>query len=339
MGVEKFLPDSRFRVKTAVLDLQKSYYPAYIFKNEFFCFNPIIFDSEKDYRTVTLGRKNSNTEEDSVYALFSSNKIYPFRSYDVSNTQKTFVAFEENLYLPFLNFLDGTFFVATNTVQGELRVIAYGTHPHDLTEIDFSDFLDCILKAHNLNCVRTFYFRVFDLYDKYRKYLSKIRCWVFVLDIFHRDYPWASWPAKILDTMFRLVLLYIGYFPIYHALILPFYILSLPFEIFLFEYHFVISGSITKNFMIFWTIPLLFNFLSYLLYFELAVTIDDCRLMQIKPEKINQAVPYFLGKKKLSPGASIKIKIFQFLFMLVVGFIYALPFYPFFKIIPGETNE
>ena len=56
VSIEKFLPDSRFRVTTTVLDFQKSYYPAYIFKNEFSCFNPIVFDSEQqNYRIVTLG--------------------------------------------------------------------------------------------------------------------------------------------------------------------------------------------------------------------------------------------------------------------------------------------
>ena len=69
ISIEKFLPDSRFTEKTTVLDFQKSYYPAYIFKNEFSEFNPIILESEQDYRTVTLGRRDHNTE--AIYALFS----------------------------------------------------------------------------------------------------------------------------------------------------------------------------------------------------------------------------------------------------------------------------
>ena len=74
LSIEKFLPDSRFRLKTTVLDLEKSYYPAYIFKNEFSCFNPIIFDSEQNYRTVTLGRPY-NTEDGSIYVLYVCKKV------------------------------------------------------------------------------------------------------------------------------------------------------------------------------------------------------------------------------------------------------------------------
>merc|ERR1712034_41029 len=140
--------------------------------------------------------------------------------------------------------------------------------------------------------------------------------------------------AKILDLMFRLVFLYIGYFPIYHAQMIPFYILSFPFEFFFIQYHnFVISG--TKTFVLFWTIPVFFNFISYLLYFELAITKDNCRFMQIKPEKINQAVPYFIGKKNF-PGDSVRIKFFQFLLMFVFGFINTLPLFPF-MMISGEA--
>jgi len=85
VSIEKFLPDSRFRLETTVIDLQKSYfvdlqksYFAYIFKDEFSFFNPIIFENEFDFRTLTLSRRDDNTEENSFYALSSSNKLFPF---------------------------------------------------------------------------------------------------------------------------------------------------------------------------------------------------------------------------------------------------------------------
>jgi hypothetical protein len=142
VSIKKFLPDSRFRVKTTVLDLQKSYYPAYIFKNEFSCFNPIIFDSEQNnYRTVILGRRNNNTEDDSIYALFLSNKIFAFKSCDLPHNKNIFTAFDETDH----------FFTAEKKIQENLTVISYGINPINFSNIIFCDYLDSILKAHDLN--------------------------------------------------------------------------------------------------------------------------------------------------------------------------------------------
>ena len=213
-----FQSDSRFRLKTTVLDLQKSYDPAYIFMNEFSCFNPIIFDSEQNYRTVSLCCGDNNGEEDLIYALFLSNKIFPFQSYDLPHNQKAFAAFKKHENPHFHDH----FLVAAQTSDGELRAIAYGTYVN--SRVEFHDYLDCISKAHNLNCFKKFHLKVFDLYDKYQSYLSKTRWLVFSGNYFNRSSSRTSVPVKILELMSRLILLYIGCIPIYHARMLPFYI-------------------------------------------------------------------------------------------------------------------
>ena len=331
VSIKKFLPESRFRVKTTVLDLQKSYYPAYIFKNEFSCFNPIIFDPEQNnYRTVNLGRRDNNTEEDSIYALFLSNKIFSFESYDLYHNQKVFAAFDETDH----------FFTAEQKIQEKLTVISYGINPINFSNIIVFDYLDSILKAaHDLNYFKTFYFKVFDLYDKYQEYLFNTRWCCFVFNVFDRGYPYDFSPAKILDPSFRVAFLYIGYFPIYHVQMLPFYIVSFPLKFFLFQYNSVIFGIISKNFVWFWILPCSFRYIAYLLYFQLQFFIEDFRDIELKPKEIKRALPYFIGKKYL-PGTSRQalFKIFQFLLIFSLGFIYTLPLFPF-MIIQGETNE
>jgi hypothetical protein len=142
-----------------------------------------------------------------------------------------------------------------------------------------------------------------------------------------------------ISLLLRLVFLYIGYFPIYHVQMLPFYIVSFPFKYFLFQYNSVIFGMITKNFVYFWTLPCSFRYIAYLLYFQLQFFIEDFRDIELKPDEIKRALPYFIGKRNL-PGASrlALIKMFQFLLLFILGFIYTLPFFPF-MIILGEANE
>jgi len=103
VSIENFLPDSRFRLETTVIDLQKSYfvdlqksYFAYIFKDEFSCFNPIIFENEFNFRTIALGCRDNNTEENSFYALSLSNKLFLFESYILPQNREVFVAFDDN---------------------------------------------------------------------------------------------------------------------------------------------------------------------------------------------------------------------------------------------------
>jgi hypothetical protein len=197
--------------------------------------------------------------------------------------------------------------------------------------LEVSDWLDCILKPQNLNCFKTFYFKVFDLYNKYHTCVLKTRWLHFILNFFERSCPWTSLPAKILDRTFRLVLFYIGYTPIYHALMLPFYILSIPFEFFLFQDNFVI-----KNFIYFWTIPPSLYSICYLCYFELALACLTFGDMCIKPVEIKWAVPYLIEKKYkkkyMDTSDQIRDAVLTFLIVFCLGFIYTVPFLPFLMI-------
>ena len=327
LSIEKFLPDSRFRLKTTVLDLEKSYYPAYIFKNEFSCFNPIIFDSEQNYRTVTLGRPY-NTEDGSIYALFSSNTIYSFDSYDLPHNRNIFAAFD--LY-------SEHFLAAEKNTQEKLTAIAYGKNPNLIfygsLDIDFSDYLNFILKAQNLSRFKKFYFKIFDLYIKYGEYLLNLRWFRFVLNTI-KEASFCQFGCTFL------VSIYVVFFPVYHALMLPFYILSFPFEFFLFQNNFVFSSVwiITKNFVSLWTIPCAFFFISYLSYFKLNLTIYKYAFgdLELKPHKIKWVVPYLIGKQHLS--YSKECIWLKFLTCFGLGLIYTLPFLPFLMI-HGEANE
>jgi hypothetical protein len=277
VSIEKFLPDSRFRLETAVIDLQnsdfvdlqKSYF-AYIFKDEFSFFNPIMFENEFDFRTVTLGRRDNNTEENSFYVLSSSNKLFPFESIILPKNREVFAAFDDNFF-----FFDGrriqyNYFGAEKKAQGKFTVIAYGLIPDKHQEVEFSDYLDFILEAHHLNYFKKyFYFKIFDLHYKYDAYTRKTRWWDYLQYIWKVVCPWTSFPAKILYEIFRLIPLYIIFIPLYFAKMLPFYILSFPFECFIFQSNFVISWVITKNYVWFWTLPSFFRFIDYVSYFEL----------------------------------------------------------------------
>jgi hypothetical protein len=140
VSIEKFLPDSRFRFETTVIDLQKFHfvdlqksYFAYIFKDEFSCFNPIIFENELNYRTVTLGHRDNNTEENSFYVLSASNNLFPFES--LPKNRELFAAFDDN----FDNDDDGHFFAAEKKAQGKLTVIAYGIIPNMHQQVEFPE--------------------------------------------------------------------------------------------------------------------------------------------------------------------------------------------------------
>jgi len=234
-----------------------------------------------------------------------------------------------------------------------LTVIAYGIIPMH-QQLKFFDYLDFILEAHHLNCFKKyFYFKIFDLHRKYLDYISKTRWSGFVSNIYYRVCPWTSLPAKILYTIFRLISLYITYFPKYVAQMLPFYILSLPFEYFIFQSNFVISGIITKNYVWLWTLPCFFNTIAYLSYFELKLLVTNAILfsqqaffrdMQIKPQEIKWVVPYLRKKKQLGPNTLSHVlrKVVDHLIMLlivfVIGFIYTFPFSPL-MMIHGESNE
>jgi len=345
--IENFLPDSRFRIETTVLDFQKSYYSAYIFKNEFSCFNPIIFNFEQDYRTVTLGRTDNNVKEDAIYALFPSNEIFAFQSYDLPQNQKVFAAFDDNFdNIPFHGRIshNSHFFTAEKKSERELTAFAYGMIPDGYFLIDIIDYLDSILEAHHLNCVKKgVYYKVFDLHSKYIHYLRKTRYGAFVWGFIKRDCPWTSLPAKILYQIFWSIILVTCYFPIYHAEMLPFYILSFPFGFFLFQYNSVSLWIITQNYMYILTIPCSFRFISYLLYFKLQFAryyLKVFKDIQIKPQEIKWVIPYLRSKKEFHLiGNTFLQVLFVFMNFLIIFCIVFDETFPLLKIILGEANE
>jgi len=325
--IQKFLPLYSI-VKTNVLDLKNSYF-AYIFENEFSFFNPIIFDSEHNYSTVTLDHRGKNVTEDSIYALFSSsNKLFSLEAYDLPHNQEVFAAFWQ---------IDETvhFLAVEKNAQGKLTAIADGIITNKL---ELADNLDCVLEAHKSK-FKTFYFKIFDLYHKYTDYLFETRYVLFFIDFYFRDCPWTFLLAKKLYEVFRLAFLYFAYFPVYHAEFFPFYILSLPFEIILFQYDFFFSAEIiiAKHFVCLWTIPCFVFFTFYLSYFELHFAMCVFGDMQIRPQKIKWIVPYLLGKKHLHNTFFRQTwdKLVEFLIIFGLGFIYILPFFPF-MMIKGE---
>jgi len=289
-----------------------------------------MFDSEQNYRTVILGR-NENNDEDSIYALFPGNTIFAFQSYNLSNNKKAFAASDKKSHY---------FLVAEKKVEGKSTAIAVFKHPWSVrnSEIEFSHCLDCISKAQNSNCLQKIYFKVFDLYDKYREALYNSRWHTFVVNLFG-IFPYKCLPAEILYRILQFVWIYTGSFPVYHAMLIPFYVLSFPFEFYLFQHNFVFSGIITKYFVSFWTLPCFFHSIFYLSYYKLQYLSHSFRDAEIKPKKIKRAVPYFIGKQYL-PGGTYRQVVntaLTFLLLFFLGFIYTLPLSPFMMM--GEFNE
>jgi len=214
VSIEKFLPNST--VKRTVLDLQKTYF-AYIFQNEFSFYNPFIFDSEQNCKTITLGC--GHKYDDSIYGLFlSTDKIFALESYLLPNNQEIFAILDKTDY---------SFFVAVaskQTTQEKLTAIAYETIPIWMQgHVIFSDYLYSLWKAHNLNCFTKFYFKIFYLWDKYIKYLGRYRLSL-LLYIIEKDNPLRFLSSlKILYNIFRFTFLYLTYFPNYAKISLLLY--------------------------------------------------------------------------------------------------------------------
>jgi len=353
VSIEKFLPDSRFRIETTVLDFQNSYYSAYIFKNEFFFFNPIIFDGfEQEYRTVTLGGRENNIKEDAIYALFPSNKIFALRSYDLSQNQKAFAALDDNFdNIPFgdARISDNNhFFAAKKKAERELTAIAYGMIPNGYFEDDIIDYLDSILEAHHLNCFqKCVYYKVLNFYNKYVHYLRKTRYGAFAWGFQKRVCPWTSFPARTLYGIFQRIIFFNSYFPVYHAEMLPFYILSIPFGFVLFQYNFVSRDWLNvKTYFYICTIPCIFRFISYLLYFKLQFArgyLKNYKTIEIKPQEIKWVMPYLRAEKKFyrQIGNTFRQVLFGFaIFLMIFLFGYAETFPLLFYILThGEANE
>jgi len=347
LSIEKFLPNSI--VKTSVLDM-KNLYLTYIFINEFSYFNPIICDSENDYRPVTLGSRANN----SIYALFPENIIFPLK-YHNQEASATF------------HYSGRCFYVATAS-QEKLTTIACGKIPTwwgiGRSADGFPDFVDCILKAHNLNCFKKFYFKLFYLYDKYNELLLKTRWWVFVRKFRDKDCPQKSLSGKILYKIFHLSFFYISYCLLYHAQMLPFHILAFPFELsFFLQQNFVYSGLITKYFMCFWTLPCFINFIrGVFLYDTLDVQISYSQIssrfsfgcwkdesshfaVPIKPQEMKWPATYFIYKKHdqlREHGVDVCFKIVILLILVLQmfcdGFLYSIPLSPF-MMMQEITNE
>jgi len=334
VSIQKFLPHST--VTRSVLNFEHSYV-AYIFEDEFCFFNPIVCDSEQNYKTVTLGSRHNSTEEDLIYALFSSNKIFSLESHVLTNYQKVFAAFDET---------DDSFFVAAPVKKEEekLIAIAHGTIPSWGIDIEFLNYLDCVLEAHELNCLKKFYFKCFDWNFKYANIFNQSRWKVFVMDIFNRDCPWTLFPAKIFYQIPRFAFYYIGSFPLYHAEMFPFYLLSFPVLFFLFQHNLVFSEIIAKNFVYFWTIPTSFIFMFFWFYSKVYIIIldKDRHLIQIKPQEISMPVTYLIrtkhDEKFLPPCGRTLLLMIVFLELFFLGFINTLPFAPF-MMIHQEANE
>jgi hypothetical protein len=146
----------------------------------------------------------------------------------------------------------------------------------------------------------------------------------------------------IFGLILNLTFLYIGYFPIYYAEFLPFYILSFPFEFFLFQYNSVIFGIITKNFMYFWTIPSSLYFIFYLSYYQLQSSRENFREFrdtEIKHKEIKWAVVHFMAKKELTNYfCEAYCIVMNFAFIFGLAFIYTFPLSSF-MMIQGEFNE
>jgi len=364
VSIEKFLPDSPgSKVEITVLDFQNSYF-GYIFENEFVLLNPIIFDAKKNYRAVTLDHKNNNL----IYAFFPPNKIFSFESHVLPDNQEVFTAqdFPDN-YFEFL------VAIASKNVQEKLQIIAYGSN----TSMEYYDYFDipkhlgCILKAYNLNHFQKFNFKVFDFYDKYNEFLLKTR-WSIVVENFAKKYryncPWKILPAKIF-------FLYFGYFPIYHAQMIPFYIWSIPLQFLLFQH----------NFIFFWTFPCFLNFIGALFLeggdvlfeflhfssifdeffdgifrhpykqaYDANRIVDSHRVrksLQTKPPEIRWAASHFKLYQdfpSVPPGVDSNLELvffkrevwFWLIFeMLFSRFFFTLPFLYFFMKVQGENSE
>jgi hypothetical protein len=147
VNLEKFLPYST--IKTSVLDLNDSLF-AYIFQDEYKSFNPILY-SQNNYKTCNIN-DDKNINEDSIFAFFSSNKIFSLETYVLQNNENVYAGFDEE---------NEMFFVAIKTDQGKLIPISHGVIK---SKIKFPDYLECILEAHNLNCFSKIYFSNLSLF-------------------------------------------------------------------------------------------------------------------------------------------------------------------------------
>jgi len=333
VSIKKFLPGSTLTV--TVHDFPNSC-SGYIFENEFSSFNPIIFNFEQNYRIVFIRNRHDNTEEDPIYVLYSlSNEIDWLQPLVLPNGQQVVAA------------LDGqtnSFFVASTVIK------ACGTIPQRWNINDpFPEYLDCVLHACQLNCFQKIYFKIWDISFKYEKFF-----WIPCLPLLNyiKDYIKESHTEGCKQFCYAVILKvvqYIFHFFIYHAQMIPFYILSIPFGYFLLEedtsnvvYYFTI---ITKYFVYFCTIPSGLHLIFSLVYYRLESFLHDAppsengepERIQIKPQEISWPVTCLLMQKYKDDSLCYKAYFFGFMFVALfwMGFYYSLPL-SYFMMIKGE---
>jgi hypothetical protein len=342
VSIQKFLPGST--VNARVHDFPNSY-SGYIFENEFSSFNPIIFNSEeKNYRTVSMRHRHSNDEEEPIYGFFPSlNEIVWLKPLVLPNNKKVFAAFDEQF---------DSFFVASTIFK------AHGTIPQRWNiNIPFPDYLDCLVDACQLNCCQNLYFKIWDFFFKYEKYISNSFSRFQIYTQHHLVDAMET--ENVPFVIILLVLQIIREFFVYHTQMIPSYIFLIPFGYFLLSDNVVYSTIITKNFVYFWTIPSSLSFISACLYFQLTFflfnvprsEIGQPELLQIKHKKISWAVTYFITKKysnqfsfeflNFDPCVCKKPMFFVFMFFAIyfIRFWFSLPFSFFMMIQAGENGE
>jgi hypothetical protein len=226
------------------------------------------------------------------------------------------------------------FFVAIKTNQGKLTAISHGPIK---SQINFPDDLDCILRAHNLTGFSKIYFTIFDFYYKYNQFVWQT--WHDIDQSFLKalddcfNYVHSAFPSCLVVFIFVLGLLIRLFFHIfqfilfYHGLMVPFHLLAIPFDFFLFKNNFNLFGIISKNFIYFWIFPYIFYSIFSTCYSRVMESRQNTT--QIKPVETMWVVKYLLQRKKTSEMYQSEFDLGLILFiMFFAGFLCSLPFLP-----------
>jgi len=284
INFEKFLPYSKLIVTVLDFDLKRSHV-AYIFENQF---NPIII-SENPYKTINCSYIDKNINGNSICALFSSNKIFTLDSYILSKNQEVFAAYDES---------DSMVCVALKKNQENFTVISHGKITKN--KMTFPNCLDIILEVHNLSILSKIYYKVYDSYYRYNRFIDKIidKCatGMYTYTQSSRD------SIQIILTMLFPVLIFFLFVLVYHINMFPFHILSIPFELYLSKYNVNCLGAMTTNFFDFWLFPFSFHFIFrlFFVHFNLENVGDYAKLHlnEIHPRKTMFVLPYLQEQKK-----------------------------------------
>lgn len=317
VGIEDFLPSPRLKV--TVHDLERSYI-AYIFPEN--KFDPILISGEI-YKCGPL-YVDETIHDYSTCALFSTNKIYPLKSYILTKKNSP-----DREVFAFYDEFDKMFFVAIKNTKGEVIPIAHGKMQIPRGNImDFLDFLNIILDAHNLNCLSKIHYKLIDFWMKY-------------IDLIKAPFHFATRKLKKFpEGVFKCLLKFIGAIIwsefYYHAFMAPFHIFSLPLELYFGEDNSNVLGKMTTNFIGFWIFPLLFYFVFRILSIPLNVNFEvGLRMVSnhIKPHNTMFAVPWLIENKKNNPLLWLGNLFSEDLWTLfLLGLVLSLPFLDLFKV-------